>query len=517
MKFSIRAFSFYIILLVLLAACVQPPTTLAVVTQARNTTTPSVTSATASLSPTSTETAAPQPTITVSPQPTIHLPGEDQIIFTIPNPESFRGREGEERPDWLAWGAETFALAPDGSFWIADTAVSPQRLLHYSGQGELLNQFSLQDTVFFAYDLLAMEDRVWVLDTGSLNRLVAFSLEGEIQSTIEIPQEITMFGGNLVANGISSLMSSESGEIILHGVNGYHLLKVSADKIKAQPLAEFTYFGHTYWMELFDLATGMQSFRVDGERYALPPDFHAEDWLGFNPDGSFALAGYFQEGEMSFDPFMLYFAAEGQLLGLARQRPQTIYRSSSHHLAFGPDGAVYQLLSNPDHSVQIVRLGFSSKMPPKNNPPTPTVIPLTPLKPAESAASAEEQARNALLAFFYHLDSQQYADAAALFGGEANQSGRVPQTGESLADFLQSLCTTQLFCLPIAEVTETMQVSENEFLFYVVFVNKNGTRLEGGACCGGDPAATPAIWQFAYPVEKIDGAWKVMRLPLYFP
>ncbi len=145
------------------------------------------------------------------------------------------------------------------------------------------------------------------------------------------------------------------------------------------------------------------------------------------------------------------------------------------------------------------------------------LLPLTPLKPAEFATGPEQQARNALVAFFDHLDRQQYSDAAALFGGEANQSGRVPQPGESLADFLQSLCTTKLFCLPVAEITDTIQVSENEYLFYVVFVNKAGTRLEGGACCGGDPAAAPTIWQFAYPVEKIDGAWKVMRLPLYFP
>ncbi len=167
MKFSIQTFRFCIILLVLLAACVQPPATPAVVTQVENTTIPSVKTATASLSPTSTATAAPQPTVTVSPPPTTHLPGEDQIVFTIPNPEPFAGREGEARPDWLAWGAETFAVAPDGSFWIADTAVSPQRLLHYSDQGYLLDQFSIQDTVSFAYDLLALEDRVWVLDTGT--------------------------------------------------------------------------------------------------------------------------------------------------------------------------------------------------------------------------------------------------------------------------------------------------------------------------------------------------------------
>jgi hypothetical protein len=40
--------------------------------------------------------------------PSLKLPEADQIVFTIQNSEAWSGREGDPRPDWLAWGAEIF-------------------------------------------------------------------------------------------------------------------------------------------------------------------------------------------------------------------------------------------------------------------------------------------------------------------------------------------------------------------------------------------------------------------------
>ena len=62
---------------------------------------------------------------------------------------------------------------------------------------------------------------------------------------------------------------------------------------------------------------------------------------------------------------------------------------------------------------------------------------------------------------------------------------------------------------------EVVKVSESEYLLNAVFINFDGIRFKIGACCGGDPAATPPVWQFAYPVKKLDGVWKVMRATLY--
>ena len=169
--------------------------------------------------------------------PSAQLPTDDQIMFTIPNPEPFSGREGEPRPDWLGWGAETFAVAPDGSFWIADTAVYPNRLLHYSPKGELLQELSLERIVVHAYNLLATQDSLWVLDISAQPpRIIRLNLDGEIQSSINIPEEIMTYDGHIV-DGASNLFLGEEGELLLYSVNGYYQMVDAAGQVNVQPLA----------------------------------------------------------------------------------------------------------------------------------------------------------------------------------------------------------------------------------------------------------------------------------------
>jgi len=114
------------------------------------------------------------------------------------------------------------------------------------------------------------------------------------------------------------------------------------------------------------------------------------------------------------------------------------------------------------------------------------------------------------------LSAGNYAEAAVRFGGEVDEYLRDPLPGESVEAYWEYLCDFY-WCLPVAEITDVEQVSEDEVIFYTVFMQPDGTRFEIGACCGGDPAATPPVWQFAYPVQKIDGAWNVMRPPIFTP
>lgn len=456
---------------------------------------------------------------TPSPVPLVQLPEADQVIFTIPNTEPWSGKEGEPRPNWLGWGAETFTVAPDGSFWIADTAVYPNHLLRYSPQGELLLEISLENQVFYAFNLAVTRDSVWVLDNSAEQpRVVQLSLDGETISGVDIDKRIMTNKGKFVNNGVFSLLLGEGGELLLNGVNGYYELVDASGEIVAQPLDVLAYYGHTYQVGIYDQATGRLPIFVDGAPFETSPDFFvgAEPFLGFNPDGSFAIAGYVQEIESQMDHQVKYYNASGELLGTARQRPQTFYKDWNHHLAFGLDGSIYQLLSNPDHSVQILRLGFSAELPPVSDIPVLTPTPLTVLQPSESAATDEEQARNALLAFFANLSTGNYAEAAIHFGGEVSEVVRAQMPGETI-DAYREYLSGFLWCLPVTEISDVEQVSENEYIFYVVFMQPDGTRFEIGACCGGDPAATPPVWQFAYPVQKIDGVWKVMREPLFTP
>jgi hypothetical protein len=468
--------------------------------------------------------SAPQqePTIAPSAVPGVQLPDTDQIIFTIPNPEVFSGREGEPRPNWLGWGAETFSIAPDGSVWIADTAVDPYRLIHLNFQGRILQEISLQTTVGFPYHLVATQDALWILEVYSEQpRIVRLNTEGKILSSVDIPRVVMTDDGQFVSNGVSNLLFGEHNELLLNGVNGWYELLNASGEVTARPLEALFYYGHTYKTGYYDEVTGNIPVFLDGAPLETRTDFIVGGYpfLGVNPDGSFALAGYehAQNDENWADELIMYYGSSGKLLGIARQRPQTFYKDAYHHLAFGPDGSVYQLLSNPDHSVQLLRLGFSAELPPVNAPPILTPTPLTALKPSKSAVTDEEQARNTLLAFFDNLSGKNYAEAVPHFGGEAGEYAREPMSGETLDAYWEYVCGTVLWCLPVADITSTEQVSENEFIFHVVFMYPDGARFEISACCGGDPAATPPVWQFAYPVQKSNGVWRVMREPLFTP
>jgi hypothetical protein len=449
----------------------------------------------------------------------IGLSDVDQVIFSIANPEPWMGREGDPRPDWKGWGAETFTIAPDGTFWIADTSVYPNRLLQISPQGKLLQEISLKDQVAYVYNLAITGDDIWVLDISTEQpRVVQFNLAGDFKSSTAIPKAIMMQDGFLVGNGAFDLIPGESGELLLNTINGYYEIFDASGESDFQPVDRFTSNGHTFQVGRYDPATGKLPVYIDDISFEPSPDFlvEPESFSGFNLDGSFALAGYVIDPEGQSDRQVRYYDAMGKQIGIARQYPQTFYKDWNHHLAFGSDGAVYQLLSNPDHSVQILRLGFKEQLPALT--PVPAVIheQLTALQAVEPATSDEEQARNALINFFDDLSQGNYTKAAALIEVPFDNYLREPLPDESIQDYWEYLCA-YLWCLPVAEITEVQKVSESEYLFYVVFMSFDGTRFEIGACCGGDPAATPPVWQFAYPVQKIEGVWKVMRTPLFTP
>ncbi len=130
-------------------------------------------------------------TIPPAPTPFLQLPEEDQVLFTIPNPEHWSGKEGDSRPDWKGWGAAAFDVAPDGSFWIADTAVFPNRLLHYSPGGELLREISLEGLVVHVYDLAVSAENIWLLDISSQPAKSGSTRSGgEYLASLDAPHEV---------------------------------------------------------------------------------------------------------------------------------------------------------------------------------------------------------------------------------------------------------------------------------------------------------------------------------------
>jgi hypothetical protein len=116
------------------------------------------------------------------------------------------------------------------------------------------------------------------------------------------------------------------------------------------------------------------------------------------------------------------------------------------------------------------------------------------------------------------LSEQDYESAAPLFGGDYGQVlGDGKQPGESEAAFWSRACSVGVMCLPVYKIDSQEKLSDDEYVFFVEFIFVDGSRFELGACCGANAAENPAVWQFRYPVKKIDGTWKVMRGPFFVP
>ncbi len=448
----------------------------------------------------------------------------DKVVLTISNEQPFSGREGDPRPNWLGWGASAFAIAPDGSIWIADTAVQPNRLLHFDTAGILQQTLPLEQTVLGLSDLVVTQDAIWLLALASqpaqLHRL---GLDGSLQLSRDIPEAMMTQDSGYVSNGIFTLWVGEDGALLSSGVNGLHRLLDPSGQVAAEPLKALSYYGHSYGTALNPDGSRMDLV-MDGASIAFeaPAYVTNESLLGFNPDGSLAVAvNKYDPNDpaASLEQLVHYYAADGTRLGVARLWPNFIQPMFNQDLAFGPDGQVYQLVSNPDHSVQVVCLGFAEEAPPPALT-TPTVKPtaLSALLPAGSLppdASDEEQARQALLRFFALLAEGRYAEGGALFSGDYAATPYGPP-GDDLGAWWQTACGS-MACLPPAAISAGEQTGFDEYTFYVEFLSPEGGVYQYGPCCGGNPAETPPVWQFAYPVKKIDGEWQVMRTPLWLP
>lgn len=409
-----------------------------------------------------------------------------EIVFTIVNEAQFSGREGEPKPDWLAWGAPAFTLAPDGSFWIADSAAEPPRLLHFSPNGELLKTITLEGLLVGLADVAADEHNVWALGIASQPpQVLRFSAEGIYPQRYDLPE------GLRPENGLTGIALARNGALLveLEGGARLHQLLNGAGELDPRPVASL----------------------------------YPKQWV--TPDGSY----YTDTFEMEPGPVVQgkrvvrYYSDEGMLLGeLALPEPAVF---AQHDLSLGPDGFLYFMISRADHSVEIWRLGFGGgPFPEEGGAPAPSPTPLSPLLPAwetpPPGVSDLAIARQTLIRFFTFLHYGRYGDAAALYGGSYADLPIVhedlPPTSADKALVWESECEL-LQCLLVARVVEEKQVSPDEFSFVVEFMNEDGTLFVLGPCCGATEAEMPPVWQWPYTVKKIDGQFRVMGAPVFVP
>jgi len=143
----------------------------------------------------------------------------------------------------------------------------------------------------------------------------------------------------------------------------------------------------------------------------------------------------------------------------------------------------------------------------------------TALAPTSLPSTASE-AQGILIQFFELLNSKQYADADALYGGNYEQL-KIFSSDTNPADhaklWADACQLAGLQCLKVRSATfENLQ--GDTYVFQVEFSNSDGNLFIQGPCCGSNETEMPPVSQFEYTVTRnTNGKFLVMELPPYVP
>ena len=136
------------------------------------------------------------------------------------------------------------------------------------------------------------------------------------------------------------------------------------------------------------------------------------------------------------------------------------------------------------------------------------------------SAAEPGPAERTLIGFFQALSDRDYEGAVRLYGGSYQQLRAMnPQSEpDDLASLWQTGCEVNgLVCLPVGQVVERANISEQELLFTVEFREDDGQVFSLGPCCGADdPTAAPLV-RFEYHVLYQDGVYLVWDMPVLLP
>lgn len=300
-------------------------------------------------------------TPTPAPVPAIACMNEEGVVFTVP-----------VGPDSVQYGAEqtgpmALAVAPDRTFWIADT--QGNRLLHYDRQGVLLNRIDLNG--YGVYGVADMEpvgsDILVLCSSGRVLRLTA---GGDLLAAYDIPPGLGPEGG------LTGLAVGDQGEVMLEFEMGAEVAQLvdAQGALEPVPLSGYTHEGRLYRAQLAGWQASHGSITAGNTRIELtvPNTLAGLRILGFTPAGGFyvVVEEMVSTPAVRVDQTVRLYGPAGEMLGLARVPVAERYTYVQNGLAVGPDGCVHALLTRPDQ-VEVVRLSFSSEL----KPILPTLVP----------------------------------------------------------------------------------------------------------------------------------------------
>jgi hypothetical protein len=131
-----------------------------------------------------------------------------------------------------------------------------------------------------------------------------------------------------------------------------------------------------------------------------------------------------------------------------------------------------------------------------------------------------QTARDALTSFYSLLSYGAYEQAAFLYGGsyEALRSLNPSIPADDYISLWENACTVNGYqCLEIKQILNEFQNKEGIFHFLVEFKHRDGSLLMVSPCCGANATQLPPQTQFELRVERHQGKFLVLDLPVFIP
>lgn len=294
----------------------------------------------------------------------------NEFVFSIPVGDNGIHYENVENPDILTWGPSAFTVAPDGTFWIADTP--DDHLLHFSSNGELLDKITIKDFVIGAGDLEVTSKEIWILDMASIPpKIVHLSLNGKILSTHNLPS------GFYLEDGLSGIAVSNDGSVLIERMGGHIITRFlsSSGEIEQKALEGYESQDKTYSAYPADLRfkeNASYGYILAGNKridVKVDNDLGDLSILYITPEGDLfvKVAELVLNTTFQVDQKVYRYNPSGNLVGMARIPLALQYTYVAHGIAVGPDGEVYALITRPDIG-EIQKLTFNADLSPVLTP-----------------------------------------------------------------------------------------------------------------------------------------------------
>ncbi len=257
------------------------------------------------------------------------------------------------------WGPAAFTMAPDGAFWVADTAGF--RVVEVTPECEIGRILSMPDHVVGIGDVEVTGKGVWVLDVAAQEPAVyLFDFDGYQRTRLPLGEGAESVTGLTLVDGaiavehefgayveeLVGLGGENAGRIhVYHQALGHLVAAVPADMSRPDAARGYVQLdGRTIPVEVENSLGGLR-------------------FLGAAADGSF----FVMAEEVAYadavrvDRTVWRFDAKGNFTGIARVPLEEQYVHVEHGVTVAPDGAVYALVTG-EKQAEIRRLSFAEKL-----------------------------------------------------------------------------------------------------------------------------------------------------------